>query len=300
MKAGLVRVLLSALAALPFAAASAAGGAIGRLQWWLPSRTRAQARANIDACYPDRAAAWRERLTRSSLRQMGRTLSESAWLWHHPHGRVLDLVHEFHGLEHFERARRAGKGIIFATPHIGLWELILAFAANHTSLTVLYRRPRIAALERILLQARERYGAKLVPTDASGVRALYRALNAGEAIGLLPDQQPRSGQGVTAPFMGQPAPTMTLLSRMAARTGATVLFVAMLRRDDGPGFVFHLWPAEPAIASADTAVAARQVNRETERAIAFAPEQYMWSYQRFRKRGKRKSAAAEDNAVAAQ
>ena len=173
---------------------------------------------------------------------------------------------------------------MFATPHLGAWELAATYIATLVPLTVLYRPPRLAALGDSLRAARERLGMRPVPTDTSGVRALHRALRQGEAIGLLPDQQPRDGQGVIAPFMGQPAITMTLLSRMAARSGAPVLFVAMLRLPRGRGFALHVWPADRAVGDPDPTVAATGVNREVERAIALAPAQYMWGYQRFRQR----------------
>ncbi len=291
MKAALARALLWCIGVLPFGLSQRAGAAIGWLHWALPNRSREHARANIEAGYADRCPAWRRRLLRDSLTAMGRAFAESAWLWHHSGARATRLVREVRGQEHVERARRAGRGIIFATPHIGAWELAGAWVAAGAPLTVLYRPPRIAALDRVIRRGRERLGSKPVPTDGSGIRALHRALRNGEAIGLLPDQQPRSGQGVDAPFMGRAAPTMTLLSRMAARSGAPVLFAAMLRRRDGPGFAMYFWPADPAIADPDPGAAARQINREVERAIRLAPEQYMWNYQRFRRRRQRRGEA---------
>ena len=291
MKGQLARALLWCLGALPLAMNRAIGRGIGLALWYLPNRTREHARANIERCYATRAPDWRRRLLRANLVATALAFAEAAWLWQRPQRRVLRLVHTVHGRHHVERARRAGRGIIFATPHIGAWELAGAYVASRATLTVLYRPPRIAALDRAIRRGRERLGSRPVPTDGSGVRALHRALRQGEAIGVLPDQQPRSGQGVQAPFMGRPAPTMTLLSRMAASSGAPVLFTAMLRRDDG-GFEVHFWPAGDDIADRDPLVAATRINRETERAIALAPEQYMWNYQRFRERGPARAAAA--------
>lgn len=291
MKGLLARALIRLVALLPFGLAQRAGAAIGWLHWRLPNRSREHARANIETCYAQRAPAWRRRLLRSSLVSMGQTFAESAWLWHHSQARALELVRAVHGRHHLDEARRADRGIVFATPHIGNWELSGAWLAAATPLTVLYRPPRMAALDAVIRRGRERLGGRPVPTDGSGIRALHRALRGGGAIGLLPDQQPRGGQGVEALFMGHPAPTMTLLSRLAARSAASVLFVAMIRRGDGTGFTIHVWPADRAIVDADAGVAARCINRETERAIALAPAQYMWNYRRFRPRRPRRHAA---------
>ncbi len=292
MKGQLARAMLWCMGALPFRLNRAVGTGIGLLLWHLPNRSRTHSRANIERCYADRAPAWRRKLLRASLIETGRTFAEATWFWQRSQQRVLRLVREVHGLEHVDRARHAGRGIIFATPHIGAWELAGSYVASCTPLTVLYRPPRIEALDRAIRRGRERLGSIPVPTDGSGVRALHRALRKGEAIGVLPDQQPRGGQGVYAPFMGQPALTMTLLSRLAARSGARVLFVAMLRRPGG-GFAMHIWPAGADIADDDPEVAATRINHETERAIALAPAQYMWNYQRFRQRSTEKPAETE-------
>lgn len=292
MKARLARAILWCMGALPFRLNRAVGTGIGLLLWYLPNRSHTHSRANIEGCYADRSPAWRRQLLRASLIETGRTFAEAAWFWQHTQRQVLRLVHEVHGLEHIDRARRAGRGIIFATPHIGAWELAGAYITSCTPLTVMYRPPRIEALNRAILRGREGLGLIPVPTDSNGVRAMHKTLRKGGAIGMLPDQQPRGGQGVYAPFMGQPALTMTLLSRMAARSGARVLFVAMLRRPQG-GFAMHIWPAGEDIADGDAEVAAARINRETERAIALAPAQYMWNYQRFRQRGADKPGQPE-------
>lgn len=293
MKAQFARAMLWCIGALPLWLNRTVGTGIGLLLWHLPNRSRTHSRANIERCYADRAPAWRRQLLRANLIEIGRTFAEAAWLWQRPQRRVLRLVREVHGHEHIDRARRAGRGVIFATPHIGAWELAGAYVASCVALTVLYRPPRMKALDRAIRRGRENLGSIPVPTDGSGVRALHRALRRGEAIGVLPDQQPRGGQGVYAPFMGQSALTMTLLSRLAARSGAGVLFVAMLRRPQG-GFAIHIWPAGEDIADDDPEVAAARINHETERAIALAPAQYMWNYQRFRHRSADRAAAPEE------
>lgn len=284
MKARIVRALFGCLGALPFPLMEAVGTGVGLLHWYLPNRTRRNAQANIDRCHADRDAGWRRALLRSNMIETGRTFAETAWLLRRRQDEVLHLVRAVHGREHLERARAAGSGVICATPHLGAWELAGAYLSAQIPLTALYRPPRLAAFDDILRGGRERLGARPVPTDSSGVRALHRALRAGEAIGVLPDQQPRGGQGVEAPFMGRPAPTMTLLSRIAASTGAAVLFTVMVRQPRGRGFALHIWPADPAIVDPDPETAATQINREVERAIALAPAQYMWNYQRYRRR----------------
>lgn len=282
MKDRLIRLLLRVLTALPFRAAQALGSAIGWLHWILPNRIKRTSRDNIDQCYPDRHPDWRRKLLRRSLIETGRTLADSVWILGRPPRHSLPLVRETHGFEHLEQALRTGRGVLFATPHLGAWELSAVAAAERIPMTVLYRPARIAAFDDLVSAARARLGLHPVPTNASGVRALHRALQRGEAVGILPDQEPRAGQGVFAPFFGRPALTMTLVSRLAQRSGASVIIATTPRLPNGRGFSIRIWPADERVADADPVTAATAINREVERAIALAPAQYMWNYKRFR------------------
>ena len=284
MRDRLIRLLLRVLTALPFRAAQGLGGAIGWLHWMLPNRLKRTSRENIERCYADREPAWRRWLLRANLIETGRTLAESVWILGRPARHSLPLIRETHGLEHLETALRAGRGVLFATPHLGAWEISAVAAAEHIPMTVLYRPARVAAFEDLVSGARARLGLTPAPTNASGVRALHRALQRGEAVGILPDQEPRTGQGVFAPFFGQPALTMTLVSRLARRSGASVIIAITRRLPRGRGFAVHIWPAEARVADDDPVSAATALNREVERAIALAPAQYMWNYKRFRAR----------------
>ncbi|MEX2575095.1 MAG: lipid A biosynthesis acyltransferase [Halofilum sp. (in: g-proteobacteria)] len=280
----MARALLRLFSALPFRIAQGGGALLGWLHWPLPTQARQTSAANLARCYPQLETRARRRLVRDSLVEMGRTFAESAWLWRRSGPQVMALVREVRGRECLVEARRAGRGVLLATPHIGSWELAGAACGQEVPLTVMFRPPRVEGLGQVLLAARTRLGMQPVPTDVGGIRALHRALQHGEGIGLLPDQRPQAGHAVDAAFFGHSVPTMTLLSRFARRHQAPVIIVVMERLPRGRGFRLHYWRAEDAVADPDLAVAAGAVNREVERAIALAPAQYMWSYRRFRRR----------------
>jgi KDO2-lipid IV(A) lauroyltransferase len=100
-------------------------------------------------------------------------------------------------------------------------------------------------------------------------------------VGILPDQQPKQGEGEFAPLFGTPALTMVLLSRLAQRTGATVLFAFAERLQDGRGFRLHFLPAPPGVADPDLATAVAALNRGVEDCVRIAPAQYQWHYKRY-------------------
>src|SRR5690606_33318011 len=109
----------------------------------------------------------------------------------------------------------------------------------------------------------------------------------GGVVGILPDQQPKAGEGVFAPFFGVQALTMSLLPRLAARTGATVLF-AYCERIPAPGstpaFALRIEAAPEGIDDADTAAGAQALNAGVERIARRDPAQYQWTYKRYKLR----------------
>jgi KDO2-lipid IV(A) lauroyltransferase len=248
-------------------------------------RVRGSLRTNLELCFPELDPAARRDLARRSVAQGVAAMLELGPLWRWDRERVLGLVREFRGREHWDAARSAGRGIVMLTPHFGAWELTSLFVSAHIPLTALYRPPRVAALDPVYRHARERFGAKLVPADASGVRALYRALRRGEAVGLLPDQDPGHGAGEFVPFFGIPANTSTLTARLMAHCEATPLLVWAERLARGQGFRLHFIPLDdPALRCGDLTRATLALNQAIERVVRTCPEQYLWTYRRFRQR----------------
>jgi KDO2-lipid IV(A) lauroyltransferase len=174
------------------------------------------------------------------------------------------------------------RGLIVAAPHLGCWELLNYWLCSRTPIAIAYRPPRRAELEPLLLRARGGLAAEQVRAEGSaGVRKLFKRISSGGVVGILPDQQPKQGEGEFAPFFGTPASTMVLLSRLAERTGATVLFAFAERLPQGAGYALHFLPAPAQIADTDLAVAAAALNRGVEACVRLAPTQYQWHYKRY-------------------
>lgn len=283
-RARLVFWILRLLALLPLWLAHALGAAVGVVMGVIPNSLRRVAQVNIDACFPDWSTAARKRLVRQSLREGGKAVAELGALWLWPRERVLKLVREVRGGELVEQAVADGRGAIIAGPHLGAWELSGFYLASRWPMTSLYRPPRLTELEVAVRAARERGGATLVPTDAGGVRALFKALGRDELVGILPDQEPGLDSGAFAPFFGIAANTMVLLPRLAQKSGAPVLFVFAERLPWGRGYIFHLEAAPAGIDDPDTNVACAALNQGVEHCVRQAPAQYQWSYKRFKKR----------------
>ncbi len=285
MKALLIRILFELMARLPLRVVHAFGAAIGSLLSIIPNRRRNTARTNLELCFPRLRPQERAQLLRRSLHEYAKGAAEVAVLWTCSRERLLKLVYQLSGADDFNRALSKGKGVIIAAPHLGAWEMVGLYASLYTPMTSLYRTPPLSEMGELMRRGRERFGARLVPAERAGVRAVHKALQRGELVAILPDQVPIDVRsGVFAPFFGIPALTMTLLSRLAEKSGAPVFFVYAERLPRGRGFHLHYLRAPPAINSADTETSVRAVNAMVEKCVRSCPQQYQWVYKRFRVR----------------
>ncbi|MEW8462237.1 MAG: lysophospholipid acyltransferase family protein [Candidatus Thiodiazotropha endolucinida] len=256
------------------------GHLLGRFYIWLPNREKRSTEVNLRLCFPEKSDRELGQLRDHSIRQMGATLMEMAAIWFTPTERVLGMIKQVSGSE--QLVREEGQGLIVLLPHLGCWEIIGLELPTHEQVTSLYRPPRNRAYETLVRQARERSGAKLVPTDTSGVKQIYQTLLGGGVTCILPDQQPRSDKGaVFAPFFGVPALTMLLTNRLVRKTGAKVIFAYAERLSAGAGYHIHYLPADERIREADPVVAASALNQGIESIIRELPSQFQWSYKRF-------------------
>ena len=280
VSAAAVRTLSRALGALPLGANRALGALIGRLAWLARGRSRRVAEINLALCFPGLDAPAREALAKAALVEEGRALAELGWCWHRPRATLEARVAGVAGAGLLDEALADPRGALLVTPHFGAWELSALVPARDRPLGYFYRPPRRAALEPLLVAGRANLGGEPLKLGAGGIRAALGRLRNGGTVGILPDQEPERDGGVFAPLFGVPALTMTLLPRLARRSGARVLFVVVERL--AGGWRYHCLEPAGDVAAADPVEAAAAVNRSVEACVAIAPEQYLWSYRRFR------------------
>ena len=282
MRSKLVSGAVAAFGTLPLAVNRAIGTAVGEIAWLARTRARRVSEINLALCLPTLSTAERRELGRRSLHETGKAMTESAWLWHRPRALVERHIAEVRGAELLAAAREAGRGVLAVTPHLGSWELCNLPFSTSGDITYLYRPPRNAVAEPLLIAGRANLGGRPARLDPGGIRTVIDELRRGGTVGVLPDQEPDAGNGVFAPLFGEPALTMTLLARLAARTDPVVLFIVCERLPGTRGWRVHFVEADADIKARDKARAAAALNRTIERCVRLCPAQYLWSYRRFR------------------
>ena len=212
-----------------------------------------------------------------NIGESGKALLETFGIWQKNEAELLAMIKHVYGWNIVKDALQLGKGVIFLTPHLGCFEITSIYYGSKHPITVLYRAPKQAWLIDFMQAGRNRTGVTLAEANASGVRKLMQALKRNEAIGILPDQIPAEGEGEWADFFGKPAYTMTLASKLAEKTGATVIMAYGERLADGAGYDIHLQKIESIATPA-------LLNKAIEAQIAQKPSQYLWRYNRFKQR----------------
>jgi KDO2-lipid IV(A) lauroyltransferase len=270
-------------ALLPLSILRALGHAMGWLAWTFSGRHRRRHQAHWQQALASGrlgcSKAQADHLLRASIGQAGLLMAELPKIWTDP--KALRQV-KTKGLDVLTEALAAGHGAILLTPHLGAFEMAARVIAQATAFTVLYRPARQAWLQRLMETLRPTPGLVTAPATGAGVRTLFRALRSGEAIGLLPDQVPHSGEGVWAPFFGRPAYTMTLPVRLIQATAAPALWVLVRRSAGGWEMSIERWQLSDAFMKASVEDAVSEMNLALELEIAKAPEQYLWAYKRYK------------------
>ena len=282
----LIGAFLQLVALLPYRANQVIGGTLGKLLYRYAKTLRETARINIRACLPELDEKTREDLVQSNLIETGKGMTEAIALWIWPEKKIETLIQAVEGEEHVKQAIAAGKGVIIMTPHLGCWEIVNYYVSRHYPMTTLYKEHRVRSLDRVMAKGRARFGAAPVNTDINGVRALIKALKKGETVGILPDQDPGYEAGEFTPFFGIPAVTMTLTSKLMQKTDSVVISTIGERLENGRGLKIRFSEPVTGIDNPDLDQSMLAVNQEVEKQIRLLPAQYLWSYQRFRRRPK--------------
>ena len=285
LAAALLYALAWTVARLPWPLLRLLADGVARLSIATDGREARVTRRNLELIRPDLDAAARERLVRDIVRTTARQTFETMRLCTRPVYRILADTAEVHGEARCDAALAEPRGLVVAAPHMGNWELLNQWLATKTPLAILYRPPESAIGEAFLRRVRANAGGDVeqVRAEAAGVRTLLKRLQKGGVVGILPDQQPKAGEGEFAPFFGKPALTMTLLGRLAARSDARVLF-AWCERLPGtspPRFALHVEAAPEAVGDADPVRAVTALNAGIEAIARRDFSQYQWTYKRY-------------------
>lgn len=244
----------------------------------LPSRRRIAAR-NFELCFPEMPADERRRQLRRHFRFLAEMLAEGAIAWCRP-GRLDERFGTVEGLEHLERARATGKGVLLLTGHATSLELGGRLLCERTPTWGVYRPQRNQAVERFQNRGRLRYAQGMFRRNE--LRAMVRHLRAGKLLWYAPDQDFGPQRSVFAPFFGLATATATGIPNMARMGNAVVLPMYPLRDTETGRVRVVIEPPFEHFPSGDDEYDLARFNAFLERHIRRDPAQYFWVHRRFK------------------
>ena len=263
---------------LPLKINHLAGSLVGQLIYLINSKARKVASSNIEICFPEMSKVEKRMLVKKSLIETGKNLTESALIWNQSFDENEKYIRNIHGKQYLEGNNKT----ILLVPHIGCWEITGRVIALTRPVTFLYKPLRKDEQNQYLFKRRNQGNLIMASADKSGVLKLQRALKEGQLIGILPDQDPGEEGTVMAPFFNKQVSTMTLLVRLAKKHQAKVVMLWANRLNKGRGFDLNFEPIELNLDSDDLLEQVTLMNKSIEGLIERFPEQYMWTYKRFK------------------
>ncbi len=259
------------------------GGGLGTIASWFPSHNRRFAERNVELCFPDLTPLERQRIVKKYFRMTGFTALSLSVGWFAPRWRVEKFI-TLRDEHYLDSIYASNKPVILLAPHfIGLDIGGMRLAVDRDKKYVsMYRKARDPLLE-YLFRRRSRFGSILVERTES-LKLIIRAIREGRIFYYLPDQDMGERSSVFVPFFGIPAATVTILSRLAESTNAAVVPCITRILPRGRGFEVRFFPPFDNFPTSDPVADAQRMNQEIERWVREMPEQYLWSYRRFKTR----------------
>jgi KDO2-lipid IV(A) lauroyltransferase len=244
-------------------------------------RLRRTAMRNLEMAYPEKTAAERKAIADEVFRSIARLLATFARFPQMNRENIHEWI-RYEGLEHYLAAKKAGRGVLVATAHFGNWEFsAFAHALMTEPMHVMIRPLDNPALDRLVEQRRELSGNHLI-VKWDGARAVLRALQQNQAVGILIDQNTSLEEGVFVQFFGKAACANNAFAKIAARTGASVIPGFALWSEREQRYILRFYP--PLKITGDPADDTQRLHQFLENVIREHPGQWLWIHRRWKTR----------------
>ena len=271
--------LIRALGWLPYRVQMRLGRVFGAIAYAFAARERRVATQNIKMCLPEIDAHQRGRLVRAHFGSLGCSLFETALVWWASDARLKKLV-RVEGMEHLRAALEQGRGAILLSAHFTTLEVGARALCIEGPTAIMYQTPKNQLIAELSLRRRAAHAARAISSES--VRELLNALKANLPVWYAPDQRDFGKASAVVPFFGIPAATNVATSRIARISGAPVLPYFPERLKDGSGYLMRILPRLEPFPSDDPVADATRFHALIEAHVRRCPEQYLWSYKRFK------------------
>jgi len=244
-------------------------------------KLRRAAETNLTFAMPDLTTDQRSKLINGTFRSVARTLLALARAPRITPANVNQLI-SYEGLEHYQAAKKSGKGVLVATAHLGNWELSAYTHALMTESMHVMVRPLDNPLIDALIEGRRALSGNHLIYKKDAARNVLKALRANSAVGILIDQNAFTTEGVFIDFFGKKASANSAFVKFAYHSGAKVIPGFAFWIEKTQRYLLRFYPEIPM--TGDVAEDTQRIHTFLEQVIRQYPDQWMWIHRRWKTR----------------
>ncbi|HVP07846.1 MAG TPA: lysophospholipid acyltransferase family protein [Candidatus Acidoferrum sp.] len=282
-----VRAAMIKFNLLPRWLAVGSGGFVGWVAWACLPRDRARMHEHLRMAFGNSlTVAQRRRIGRRFFVNSGKNLVDVLrFKRHYAHDIKPNLKVE--GLEHFDKAYKAGHGLIGVTGHIGNFELLAVHMASlGYRIAVIGRELYDPRLDALLVENRASMGLTNLATTDSPKKYLSW-LKGGGALGVLIDTDSMRVRSMFVPALGRLSNTPVGQTILGLRAGSAFLPMACVR-EPGNRYKIIIKPAIEYQLTQDFEADVKNVTalctKELDEIIRAYPDQWIWIHNRWNTR----------------
>jgi KDO2-lipid IV(A) lauroyltransferase len=212
---------------------------------------------------------------------IGRLLATFARLPRLTPQNISSLI-RYDGLENFQTALARGRGVLVATAHLGNWELSAFSHAWMTAPMHIVVRPLDNPRLDIFVERYRALSGNHIIEKKDAARGILKALKAGDAVGILIDQNTTLDQGVFIDFFGKKACAGTAFAKLAQHSGAAVVPGFALWSHEDQRYILRFYPEISM--SGDISEDTQRIHAQLESVIRQYPDQWLWIHRRWKTR----------------
>lgn len=280
----LIKLAVTLLGMLPRTTLKFFSDMLGLIWYKADKRHRNVALENISFAYPDKfSLPQAQRFVKENFKSTAGILFEVIWSY----GKTRDELFKYvfvKGVRHIENAQKKGRGVILLAGHTGNFELgPVAFIRAGIAPCVIYRKFDFQPVERLLLEVRQRFGAKMIPLMGAS-KKIDTILRKGGIVATLLDQSVDWYNGVFVDYFGRPACTNKGLAKLVLRTKASVVPTFMKKKNEN-----YIMQVLPELVLQVTGDPIKDIENNTQNYVSAiesmvrkCPEQYFWVHNRWK------------------
>lgn len=262
---------------------------LGRLCYAVRRHFQSIAIRNINIIFENTLTSFEKtHLAKAYYSHMITSIKECLWL-RCLHRKKLESNIEIQGLDYFLDATKQNKGVILLTGHLGNWEFAPVIGLPTIQefpgrFHVIRKQLRFKFLSRIFYKPWSNNKMHVINHQNALIKTV-KALKANDAVLFAFDQRAREPHSFLLDFFEKSAPTYNSLAHLVQHLQSPILPLAGYRQSHKKHIIeFYpplIWQAH-SNTDEPLKINTEQYNRALEKIILKNPEQWIWSYKRWK------------------